>query len=110
MPQKRALRLINFAPFKSHVVPLFDLYNVLPLDFLYFKSICIIMHAVFNNKALLNISSFVTLAYETHYYNTRFSQAGTFAIQNSRTQQRIKSFSYTGLRRGIAFLLIFVHY
>ena len=68
------------------------------------------MHAVFNNKALLNISSFVTLAYETHYYNTRFSQAGTFAIQNSRTQQRVKSFSYNGLRRGIAFLLIVVHY
>ena len=68
------------------------------------------MHAVYNNKVFLNISSFVSLAYETHYYNTRFSQAGTFAIQNSRTQQRIKSFSYNGLRRGIAFLLIFVHY
>ena len=62
------------------------LYDVLPLNFLYFKSICIIMHAVFNNKAPLTISSFVTLVSDTHYYNTRFSQAGTFAIQNSRTQ------------------------
>ena len=40
--QKRALRLINFAPFKSHAIPLFDFYNVLPLSFLYIKSICII--------------------------------------------------------------------
>ena len=69
--QKCALRLINFAPLKSHVVPLFDLYDVLPLNFLHFKSICIIMHAVFNKKkAPLNISSFVTLASDTHYYNT----------------------------------------
>ena len=75
---------------------LFDLYDVLPLNFLYFKSICIIKHAVFNNKAPLNNSSFVTLVSDTHYYNTRFSQAGTFAIQNSRTQQTIKSFSCTG--------------
>ena len=67
-------------------------------------------HPVFNNKAPLNIFSFVTLVSDKHYYNTRFSQADTFAIQNSRTQQRIKSFSCTGLRRGIAFLLIFVHY
>ena len=89
---------------------LFDLYDVPPLNFLYFKSICIIMDAVFNNKAPLNISSFVTLVSDAHDYNSRFSQADTFAIQNSRTQQRIKSFSCTGIRRGIAFLLIFVRY
>ena len=80
------------------------------LMFLYCKPICIKMHAVFNNKASLNISSLVTLVSDTHYYNTRFSRAGTFSIQNSRTRQRIKSSSCTGLRRGIAFLLIFVHY
>ena len=94
--QKRALRLINFAPFKSQAVPLFDYYNVLPLNFLYIKSICIIMHDVFNNKASCNISSLFTLASDTHHCNTRFFQAGTFAIQNSRTQQRIKSFSCYG--------------
>ena len=80
------------------------------LMFLYFKPICIKMHAVFNNKASLNISSLVTLVSDTHYYNTRFSRASTFSIQNSRTQQRIKSSSCTGLRREIVFLLIFVHY
>ena len=110
--QKRALRLTNFAPFKSHAVPLFEFYNVLPLNFLYIKSICIIMRDVFNNKAPRNISSLFTLASDAHHYNTRCSQAGTFATQNLRTQQRIKSFSCIALvlRRGIVFLLIFVHY
>ena len=52
------------------------------------------MHDVFNNKAPRSISSLFTLASE--YTTPRFSQASTFAIQNSRTQQRIKSFSCSG--------------
>ena len=55
---------------------------------------CIFVHDVFNNKAPRNISSLFTLVSDAHLYNTRFSQASTFAIQNSRThEQRIKSFS-----------------
>ena len=56
------------------------------------------MHDVFNNKAPRNISSLFTLASDAHHYNTRFSQAGTFAIQNSRTQQKIKSLSCSGAK------------
>ena len=54
------------------------------------------MHDLFNNKAPRNISSLFTLASDAHHYNARFSQANTFAIQNSRTQQRIKPFSCSG--------------
>ena len=69
------------------------------------------MHDVFNNKAPRNISSLFTQASDAHHYNTRFSQAGTFAIQNARTQEIIKQFfSALVLRRGIVFLLIFAHY
>ena len=35
---------------------------------------------------------------DAHHYNTRFSQAGTFVIQNSRTQQKIKSFPCSGAK------------
>ena len=35
--QQRALRLIQFAPYRSHAIPLFSRYNVLPIDMLYFK-------------------------------------------------------------------------
>ena len=52
------------------------------------------MHDVFNNKAPRSVSSLFTLASE--YTTPRFSQASTFAIQNSRTQQRIESFSCSG--------------
>ena len=48
--QKRALRLISlcFKHFRFHAVPLFKMSNVLPLNFLDFKKICLIMHDVFN--------------------------------------------------------------
>ena len=45
-----------------------------------------------------NISSLFTLASDAHPNNTGYSQAGTFATQNSRTQQRTKSFSCSGAK------------
>ena len=51
-----------------------------------------------NNKVPRDMSSLFTLASNAHHYNTKFSRAGTFAIQNSRTQQRIKSFSCFGAK------------
>ena len=37
--QKRALRLIHFAPYRSHAIPLFIHYNILPLNFQYYQSV-----------------------------------------------------------------------
>ena len=45
--QKRALRLIHFAPYRSHAIPLFIQHNILPLHFQYCKSVCSIMHDVY---------------------------------------------------------------
>ena len=36
--QKRALRLIKFTPYRSHAFPLFTMYNVHPINMLYFTS------------------------------------------------------------------------
>ena len=43
--QKRALRLMYFKDYKSHAVPYFLSSRFLPLDFLYFKSVAVLMHA-----------------------------------------------------------------
>ena len=76
--QKRALRLIHFKPFRFHAVPLFKLSNVLPLNFLYFKTICLIMHDVSNNVTPPNVSKLFTYSSKVHHHNTRFSAAGNF--------------------------------
>ena len=46
--QKRALRLIYFAPYRSHAIPLFVSSSSIPINTLYFQSISTLMHDVFN--------------------------------------------------------------
>ena len=43
--QKRAPHLIHFAPYRSHAIPLFNHYNIFPLNFQYYKSVCTIYYA-----------------------------------------------------------------
>ena len=91
-------RLIHFKPFRFHAVPLFKLSYVLPLNFLYFKTICLIMHDVFNNVTPPNVSSLFTYSSKVHQHNTRFSVAGNFYIKHSRTNHMKNSFSRIGVK------------
>ena len=79
--QKRALRLIHSTPFRFHTVPLFNLFkssNVLPLNLLYFKTTCLIMHDVFNNETPPNVSKLFTYSSKINHHNGRFSATGNF--------------------------------
>ena len=51
--QKRAVRLINFAPFRSHAVPYFLHSNIMPITMLYFKLSSMLMFDVYNNTTLI---------------------------------------------------------
>ena len=55
--QKCARHLIHFALYRSHAIPLFNQYNILPLNIQYSKSACIIMHDVSNKSLPENISN-----------------------------------------------------
>ena len=95
--QKRALRLIYFQPLRFHAVPLFKLLNVFPLNLLYFKTICYIMHDVFNNVTPPNVSNLFTYSSKIHH-NTRFSVAGNFYLKYSITNHLKNSFSSIGAK------------
>lgn len=87
--QKRALRLIHIKPFRFHAVPLFKLSIVIPLDFLSFKTICLIMPPP-------SFSNLFTYSSKVQHHNTRFSAAGNFFIKHSRTDHMRNSFSRIG--------------
>ena len=53
--QKRVVRLINFAPFRSHAVPYFLHSNIMPITMLYFKLSSMLMFDVYNNTVPLII-------------------------------------------------------
>ena len=95
--QKRALRLIFFAPYISSTVPLFVSSACLPISLLHFKAVSILMHDVLNNFLPRNISNLFSSANVIHTYSTRFSSAGNLYTKYSRLTHQIKSFS----RRGV---------
>ena len=63
--QKRALRLIYFAPYRSHAIPHFVSSSSIPINTLYFQSISTLMHDVFNKLAPCNISNLFYFSRET---------------------------------------------
>ena len=95
---KRALRLIYFTSYRSHAIPLFISSNTIPINMLYFKSVSILMHDVFNKKTPCNISNLFNYSNELHNYNTRFSLAGNYYIKYSRCNHLLKSFSRLGAK------------
>ena len=95
--QKRALRLIYFAPYRSSAVSLFVSSGCLPISLLYFKAVSILMHDVLNNLSPRNISNLFSSVNIIHTPSTRFSSAGNLYTKYSRLTHQIKSFS----RRGV---------
>ena len=53
--KKRAVHLINFAPFRSHAIPYFLHSNIMPITMLYFKLSSVLMFDVYNNTTPHNI-------------------------------------------------------
>ena len=84
--------------YKSDAIPLFVSSNLLPLDLLYFKSVAILMHDVFNNLSPPQISNIFNFQSNVHSYNTRSSSRGNFFAQYSRLVKKNKSFSRNGVR------------
>ena len=58
--QKKVIRFIFFANRKVHAIPLFIDANILPISFLYFKSVSYLMHDIHTNSAPSKIVNFQT--------------------------------------------------
>ena len=96
--QKRAVRLINFAPFRSHAVPYFLHSNIMPITMLYFKLSWMLMFDVYNNTAPHNISHLFIPTQQIHSYSTPSSSSGNYYISHSRLNQKNDSFSIMGAK------------
>ena len=96
--QKRALRLMYFADYKSHAIPFFISSRLLPLDMLYFKSVAVMMHDVSNNLTPPNIFNLFTHQADIYPYETRSSQRGDYFLKRSRIDIQKRSFSRIGVK------------
>ena len=91
--QKRVLRLIFFANRNDHSIPFFISAKILPIDFLYYKILAVMMFDVDNNSVPPNIKNLFLYTSSVHTYNTRSSKSKNFYIKNSRLNIQKNSFS-----------------
>ena len=94
--QKRALRLMYFFPNRDHILPLFISSNILPINLLYFETALMFMHDVAHDSVPLNLKNLFRSSNQVHSYNTRFSSAGNYYVNPSRTNVMWNSISRLG--------------
>ena len=90
--QKKVFRFIFFAHRNVHAIPLFIDANILPISFLYFKSVSYLMHDIHTNSAPSKIVNLFSQISSIHPYNTRSS---------SKNNMYIKKFDLEKLRQAV---------
>ena len=66
---------MNFAKFRTHAIPYFVSYNIMPISMLYFKLSSALMRDVSYDSAPPIINGMFTLSSQVHNYNTRSSSS-----------------------------------
>ena len=82
----------------SSMFPLFVNATILPLNFLYYESVCNLMYDVNNNIAPTNILNLFSRTSSIHSYNTRSSTSENFYIKKSRLDVQKDAFSRVGAK------------
>ena len=94
--QKRALRLMFFAEPRTHAVPLFLETKQLPISFLLFEQMSLLMYDVHNNLAPDNIKNMFTKLSSVHSYRTRSVTNENYHVEQVRTENMKRAFSISG--------------
>ena len=88
--QKRALRLMFFAEPRTRAVPLFSETKQLPISFLLFEQMNLLMYDVHNNLAPDNIKNMFTKLSSVHSYRTRSVTNENYYVEQVRTENGTK--------------------
>ena len=94
--QKRALRLMFFAEPRTHAVPLFLETKQLPISFLLFEQMSLLMYDVHNNLAPDNVKNMFTKLSSVHSYRTRSVTNENYYVEQVRTENMKRAFSISG--------------
>ena len=91
--QKRALRLMFFAEPRTHAVSLFLETKQLPISFLLFEQMSLLMYDLHNNLAPDNIKNMFTKLSSVHSYRTRSVTNENYYVEQARTENMKRAFS-----------------
>lgn len=89
---------MHFTKKNEHTIPLFINAKILPLNFLYYKTLSELMHDASTASAPSNIRNLFTKTSSVHSYNTRSSTSENFYIKASRLEIQKNAFSGMGAK------------
>ena len=92
-----------FAKINERAIPLFINAKLLPLNFLYYKTLSKLMHDVSTASALINICNLFTKMSRVHSYNTHSSTSDNFYIKASRLEIQKTPFQELVLNYGMRY-------
>ena len=84
-PPKKALRVVNFAPFNAHTRPLFKNCNILKLIDIINVESCIFINNCFNRDSSSIFNENFKLVSTVHSYNTRSARNGLLFVPSYNT-------------------------
>ena len=81
---------------RTHAVPLFLETKQLPISFLLFEQMSLLMYDVHNNLAPDNIKNMFTKLSSVHSYRTRSVTTENYYVEQVRTDNTKRAFSISG--------------
>ena len=94
---KKVLRMMYLRPdIREHAITLFIDAHILPVTFMYYKSVARFMHDINNNRSPPNLLNSFEKTLTIHSYNTRSSTSGNFHVKSSKLEMHKNSLSRFG--------------
>ena len=78
--------MMYFMDIREHAIPLFIDADILPVSFMYYKTVASLMHDTNNNNSPQNLLNLFEKISSIHSYNTRSSTSGNFHVKSSKLE------------------------
>ena len=96
--QKKVLRMMYFTDIREHAIPLFIDADILPVSFMYYKTVASLMHDINSNNSPTNLFNLFEKTSTIHSYHTRSSTSGNFHVKSSKLEIHKNSLSRFGVK------------
>ena len=96
--QKKVLRMMYFTDIREHAIPLFVDADILPVSFMYYKTVANLKHDINNNNSPTNLLNLFEKTSTVHSYYTRSSSSGSFHVESSKLEIHKNSLSRFGVK------------
>ena len=96
--QKKVLRMMYFTDIREHAIPLFIDADILPVSFMYYKTVANLMQDINNNNSPTNLLNLFEKTSTIHSYYTRSSSSGNFHVKSSKLEIHKNSLSRFGVK------------